>query len=160
MSKYDAFLTLAVLSVVPPNYIITCPFAVNFFRRQRMARDRTRFAQRDFLAPVPDSLLLNLSNVPNESGSKVRQTLFGPLLEQPRSTGSAQNKKPLPVEKKIIPTDVVQTWVERSKDVSAFHAQPFRQISPSHSSHDNASFSFRSHLRLRNLSLAVLASAS
>lgn len=92
---------------------------MNFIRRQRMAnRDITILAHRDFIAPMPDSILLNLSNVSDESGMKSRRTLFGPLLEQPRGSGSFQNKKPLPVEKKAIPADIVQTWVERSKDVS------------------------------------------
>jgi hypothetical protein len=87
-------------------------------------RDITLLAHRDFLTPVPDSVLLNLPNV-NDSNMKTRHTLFGPLLEQPRSNGSAQNKKPLPVEKKVIPTDTVQAWVDRSKDVSDFLLSPY-----------------------------------
>lgn len=57
--------------------------------------------------------------MPDDSitSSKGKTTLFGPLLEQPRGNGPAQNKKPLPVEKKVVPADVVQNWVKRSKDV-------------------------------------------
>lgn len=80
-------------------------------------RDVSILAHRDYLTPVPDSVLLNLANVPDENYSRSRTTLFGPHLEQPRGTGPAQNKKPLPVEKKPVPADVVKNWVERSKDV-------------------------------------------
>lgn len=86
-------------------------------------RDLHILANRDFLAPVPDSVLLNLSNVhddasPSSSSGKPRTTLFGPLLEQPRGSGPAMNKKPLPVEKRVVPADVVQGWVEKSKDTT------------------------------------------
>lgn len=88
-------------------------------RRHRVAnRDITLLAHRDFLAPVPDSVLLNLANVPEDSHTKPRSTLFGPLLEQPRGSASGQNKKPLPVEKKVIAPAIVQSWVDRSQDVS------------------------------------------
>jgi hypothetical protein len=92
---------------------------MNFIRRQRMAnRDANLLANPDFIAPVSDSVLLNLSNVSDESGTKSRRTLFGPLLEQPKGSVASLNKKPLPVEKKVIPADIVQAWVDRSKDVS------------------------------------------
>lgn len=88
-------------------------------RRHRVAnRDITLLAHRDFLAPVSDNMLLNLANVPEDSHTKPRSTLFGPLLEQPRGSASGQNKKPLPVEKKVIAPAIVQSWVDRSQNVS------------------------------------------
>lgn len=72
----------------------------------------------------------NVRNAEETTSSKPKTTLFGPWIEQPKSvatssgTGAgtsgstAATKKPLPVEKKVIGQDVVQGWVDRSKDVS------------------------------------------
>lgn len=114
---------------------------MNHLRRARLSnRDvaSNLLAHRDFLAPVSDTILLNLSNVPDESHTKPRSTLFGPLLEQPKSNASGQNKKPLPVEKKVIAPTVVQTWVDRSKDVSIRHIVSCIICSPLYSTDESA----------------------
>lgn len=93
-------------------------------RRQRLeSADVNLMAGRDYIAThVSDSVLLSMANVRvDESATRPKTTLFGPWVEQPKSSGgsgSLLTKKPLPVEKKIIPQDVVQSWVERAKDVS------------------------------------------